>query len=148
MGQREKGPSPGLQLGTSHSCTTLVRVDDVLGGASSPEVSFSFVPPCPRAHPPAPDSDSSIISHIRLVQHQPGMWDPRSNREPGSDLAQQGPPQGVAAKRDTGASPQLQESKPEPCPGPVEWPPHLCGQQPCGREECNLTPGEYLSIDG
>ncbi|KAF5920134.1 hypothetical protein HPG69_006404, partial [Diceros bicornis minor] len=51
-------------------------------------------------------------------------------------------------QRETGASPQLQEFKPEPAPEPVEWPPHLCGQQPCGREECNLTPGEHLSMGG
>ena len=50
------------------------------------------------------------------------MWDPRKHKKSDSDLAEPESPQGVGAEKNTGASPQLQESKPE------EQPPHLCGQ--------------------
>ena len=43
-----------------------------LGGPPVLKVSFSFVPPCPRAQPPAPDSDSFIIWHISLVSLECG----------------------------------------------------------------------------
>ncbi|KAF5920141.1 hypothetical protein HPG69_006411 [Diceros bicornis minor] len=97
---------------------------------------------------PSPTPRFRLIHH---PTHQAGAMSawrvgPQEHREPDSDLAEQWSPQGAGAERDTGTGPQLRESKPETAPEPVEWPTHLCGQQPSGREECNLTPGEHLSM--
>lgn len=119
-----------------------------VGASPTPEAQFLFRPSGLRAHPPPTDPGSPVIQHNRPVQRQPGVCDPGDRREPDGDLAEQGPPRGAGSERGAGVGPWLQAPEPEPALGPVGWPPHLRGQQPCGQEERDLTRGERLSVEG